>query len=80
MTRAAWIRSEQSAHSRALGAAQAFPLIGDGEHDRAVYTNPRHATMNGELAPALAEARYKDWIEGREKAHPKRRRRKKRKP
>lgn len=62
MLRAAWIRSEQSAHIRALGTAQAFPLIGDGDHARAVYTDPKHLTMNGELAPALAEARYQDWV------------------
>ena len=54
--RAAWIRTERSAHARSLGAAQAFPLTGDGVHVYALL----HSDSQPD-APALAEARYRDW-------------------
>jgi hypothetical protein len=53
--RAVWIRAERAAHSRALGAAQAFPLTGDG-----LYA--LDACQHAADATALAEARYRDWV------------------
>jgi hypothetical protein len=54
MIRAAWFRKERTAHLRALGEAQAFPLTGDGDRTRGVHF--------GGDAIAMAEARYRDWL------------------
>lgn len=64
MAKAAWIRAERFAHTRALGSAQPFLLTGDGPETKAVIAAPPAAT---ELGPALAEARYRDWQAERRK-------------
>lgn len=60
MSRSAWLAAERAAHSRALGAAQAFPLFGDGDNTRGIWGG---AELSGEQsAAALADARYRDWL------------------
>jgi hypothetical protein len=54
----------RSAHTRALGAPQSFPLTGDGA-ETAVITSAsvwRCDPIVPDLAVKLAEARYRDWL------------------
>lgn len=54
-------RAEVAADIRELGAPQPFRLHGDGRHTAKVATKKPKANLAG----ALAEARFRDWIEGR---------------
>lgn len=54
-------RAEVAADIRELGAPQPFRLHGDGRHTAAVATKKPKANLAG----ALAEARYLDWMEER---------------
>jgi hypothetical protein len=58
-----WLASARAAHTRALGAVQAFPLFGDGEHAAAARGDAKMLlTADPEITgAALAEARYRDW-------------------
>jgi hypothetical protein len=61
--------NRKAAHLRSFGAPQCFPLTGDGEHVRKAYDAPtgRHLLnlKSDALGGALAEARYRDWLDER---------------
>lgn len=62
-----WLASQRAAHTRALASPQAFPLLGDGDHVATLcFSIDDKITGTGELTgAALAEARYRDWLEYR---------------
>lgn len=56
-----WHGKEKAAHTRAMGAPQAFPLSGDGAHVATLFdVKEPDPALRG---VRLAEARYRDWRE-----------------
>lgn len=67
------VRARRAAHSREMAAPQVFGLTGDGQHAESVKrTVPMEGgwiktRTNDELKIALVEARYRDWLELRDR-------------
>lgn len=53
----------QPSLARAYRRAQAWPLTGDGKHAKQAIAeiNAREDLSENQIAPMLAEARYRDW-------------------
>lgn len=56
----------QALHQQA--APQPFPLTGDGQHMEHVWNRQTYMVLveRDQLAAAIVEARYRDWLAGRE--------------
>lgn len=57
-----WLHQERAEHARDLAAPQPFPLTGDGENTMRLSMFRR---QQRDLAGALADARYRDWLANR---------------